>query len=219
MYLRPQKNSGQNIPNEYKSTPEKIEYYPSKYLQNLTQVDNFGEQNGSLTNLARRRPERPPLPFQKDYSEYFQYFTVKEKPPSVMASDPKDEKIISSSLVRETSSIRKRKKVRRRSRRNLEETGDADVEYYQPYEPEASQKSTEDEFAYEDRPIGKSSDDPDDESEDETMIELNVESDYSPIDRLRVESSAYFDSRIFGWPNIAQKPQNGQSSAENPTLK
>jgi len=206
MYLRPQKNSGQNIPNEYKSIPEKIEYYPSKYPQSLGQVDNFGEQNGSLTNLARKRPKRPPLPSQRDYSEYFQYFTVKEKTPSVMASDPEDEKIISSSLVRETSPIRKRKKVkRRRSRRNLEETGDADVEYYQPYEPEATQKSTEDEFAYEDRPIGKSSDDPDDESEDEALIELNVESDYSPIHQLRVESSAYSDSRIFGWPNIAPK--------------
>ena len=207
MYLRPQKNSGQNIPNEYKSTLDKVEYYPSKYPQNLGQVGNFGDQNDSLTNLARKRPERPPLPSQKDYSEYFQYFTVKEKnAPSVMASDPEDEKIVSSSLVRETSSIRKRKKVkRRRSRRNLEETGDADVEYYQPYEPKASQKSTEDEFAYEDRPIGKASDDPDDESEDEALIELNVESDYSPIDRLRVESSAYFDSRIFDLPNIALK--------------
>jgi len=210
MYLRPQKNSGQNIPNEYKSSLDKVEYYPSKYPQNLTQVGNFGEQNGSLTNLARKRPERPPLPSQKDYSEYMQYFTVKEKKTaSVMTSDPEDEKIISSSLVRETSSIRKRKKVkRRRSRRNLEETGNADVEYYQPYEAEASKKSTENEFAYEDRPIGKSyddPDDPDDESEDEALIELNVESDYSPIDRLRVESSAYFDSRIFDWPNIALK--------------
>ena len=131
-----------------------------------------------------------------------------------MTSDPEDEKIISSSLVRESSSIRKRKKVkRRRSRRNLEENGDADVEYYQPYEPEASQKSTEDEFAYEDRPISKSSDDPDDpddESEDEALIELNVESDYSPIDRLRVESSAYFDSRIFYWPNIAPKTSKSE---------
>ena len=186
MSLRPQKSSGQDIPDEYKCEPEQVENYPSKYSQNLTQEDNFGEQNGSLTNLARKRPERPPLPSQKDYPEYFQYFTVKEKTPSVQASSLEDEKIISSSLVRETSSIRKRKKKvkRRRSSRNLQETSDFDVEYYQPYEPEVSRKSTEDEFAYEDRPIGRSSDDKDDESEDAAQIEIHVDSDYSQMDRL-----------------------------------
>ena len=186
MSLRPQKSSSQNISDEYKYEPEQVENYPSKYSQNLTQEYNFSEQNGSLTNLARKRPERPPLPSQKDYSEYFQYFTVKEKTPSVQTSSLEDEKIISSSLVRETSSIRKRKKKvkRRRSSKNLQETSDIDVEYYQPYEPEVSRKSTEDEFAYEDRPIGRSSDDKDDESEDAAQIEIHVDSDYSLMDRL-----------------------------------
>ena len=186
IHLRPQKTSEQKISKEYKTIPEEVDYNSSKYEQNLTQVENFDEKNASLTNLARKRPERPPLPSKKDYSEYFQYFTVKEKTPSVLASSPDDEKIISSSLVRETSSIRRRKKKvkRRRSLRNLQETNDHDIEYYQPYEPENFEKATEDEFAYEDRPIGESPDDvAEEESEDEAHIELHVESDDSQIDR------------------------------------
>ena len=44
MSLRPQKSSGQDIPEEYKCEPEQVENYPSKYSQNLTQEDNFGEK-------------------------------------------------------------------------------------------------------------------------------------------------------------------------------
>merc|ERR1712131_372229 len=105
MHFLPQKISGDDVHENYR--PNELEYYS----QNLILVDN--DNDDSLVNLVQprpgKRPERPPLPVRKeDYSEYFQYFTVKtpeEKAPS--GAEDSDERIISSSLVRETSSVRR----------------------------------------------------------------------------------------------------------------
>ena len=185
MHFLPQKISGNDVHENYR--PNELEYYS----QNLILVDN--DNDDSLANLVQprpgKRPKRPPLPVRKeDYSEYFQYFTVKtpeDKTPSV--PEDSDERIISSSLVRETSSVRRRKKRvrRRRPRRNIEENIENDAEYYQPYEEnQPEEKSSENEFDYEAivKVTGKSSNDSNDDSEDESQID--VESDYSPIGRL-----------------------------------
>ena len=192
MHFLPQKISGNNVREEY--LENELEYYSPDYKKNLVRVETFYEnsensqtRNDSLTNLAQKRPERPPLPARKeDYSEYFQYFTVKEKTPSV-PEDLSDERIVSSSLVRETSSIRRRKKKvkRRRSQQNLEDNNENDAEYYQPFEPEET--SSRDEFDYGDvlKVTDKYSNDSEDEYEDEPEIELHIESDYSQAGGLK----------------------------------
>ena len=177
MHFLPQKMSGNNVREEHRE----LEYYPPEYQKNSVRVENFYESSENSENLARNRPERPPLPARKeDYSEYFQYFTVKEKTPSV-PEDLSDERIVSSSLVRETSSIRRRKKKvkRRRSKHNPEDNNEDDAEYYQPFEPEET--SSRDEFDYGDvlKVTDKYSNDSEDEYEDEPEIELHIESDYS----------------------------------------
>ena len=188
MHFLPQKMSGNNVREEHREN--ELEYYSPEYQKNLVENfyetnENSSEKNNSLTNLARKRPERPPLPARKeDYSEYFQYFTVKEKTPSV--PEDFDERIISSSLVRETSSIRRRKKKvkRRRSKQNYEDNIENDAEYYQPFEPEKN--SSQYEFGYGDvlKVTGKYSNGSEDEYEDEPGIELHIDSDYSQADRV-----------------------------------
>ena len=55
MYLRPQKNSDQNVPNEYISIPEKVENYPLRARfqgQNFTvNIAHLSKPSTRITNI------------------------------------------------------------------------------------------------------------------------------------------------------------------------